>query len=36
MSGPATVALAVPLYREFHRIREMAKPFVVSWLTTPH
>jgi predicted murein hydrolase (TIGR00659 family) len=30
--GPTTVALAVPLYREFHHIRKLALPVVVTVL----
>jgi len=28
--GPATVALAVPLYRELHRVRSLAAPILIS------
>ncbi len=31
--GPATVALAVPLYRQFHRVRRAALPLGVATLT---
>jgi predicted murein hydrolase (TIGR00659 family) len=31
--GPATVSLAVPLYRQFHRVRESALAIAVSLLT---
>lgn len=31
--GPATVALAVPLYRQFHRVRKSALAIAVSLLT---
>jgi predicted murein hydrolase (TIGR00659 family) len=31
--GPATVALAVPLYRQFHRVRESAFAIAVSLIT---
>ncbi|MFZ2100943.1 MAG: LrgB family protein [Oricola sp.] len=31
--GPATVALAIPLYRQFHRVRESALAIAVSLVT---
>ncbi len=30
--GPATVALAIPLYRQFHHIRQLAMPVLVTLL----